>query len=298
MKFLKFGSSSNKSRLVASKETLLTLLNQIITADPYGSRVTTVELYVRNYSVSLKFDSAMNTWESVFAKKGEAVIFMTFQSECELYADLTLNEYGVLSNNASLPKTGNKIKKDQSTLVSNANRSNEVPGKRRYGGSKKDICVMFDYDATTNQVRWDIRSDNIAEIMKSEGYEKAQTVSGPFPLIFICNYLNTARYKVYAPGEEHEEGDTKRTGEHCRGIYDERDFALHLMIYLDHIVSSQKGIQEKIEERDLLYKPKFRSQINLLSLERERILINDGSFRKDEVNIVRVLYPLMQLSIQ
>ena len=168
-------------------------------------------------------------------------------------------------------------------LIRNLPPLSQIPGKKRYGGSDRDVGIVFYYDGSIGSIRWRIRTDNVPEFMKSEGYEKAQTFTGPFPLLHITNYLNIAQYKVY----NQTEANVDAIREMSRGMYNERDFILHIVIYLEHMMSIKED--EHDNHSRLGYKPSMNSEISLLSMEKSRILVDDESFDGDEVKVYRVL---------
>ena len=147
----------------------------------------------------------------------------------------------------------------------------------------KEVYV-FHYDCQSSSVSWRISPIDCEETLKKEGFEKAQTVSGPFPLRYILDFLSVSQFKLYSsppPAKQSNES-----------IFAERDFAIQLMQYLEHLETTRHSVdRSNSPTRDAFrFQSRMQSNISLLSCESDQI-VHGNPNPAVSPRIHRVFYP-------
>ena len=127
------------------------------------------------------------------------------------------------------------------------------------------LMYVFHYDASSSSIVWEKGTSQTTDILKSRGFERAQTVFGPFPVRYILDYLNLSQFKVFA-------SPTRNDAVHV-SIFTERDFSIQLMEFLEHLQTTRhSGDRSNTPSRDVFrYQIQMQSSISLLSVESEQI---------------------------
>ena len=202
------------------KRSLLDHLKSIVASDASRIGITSVELYIRNSSLNLKYSPESDVWESRFPKQFETRIVLRLMG-------------GFSDDQVSLD-------------------------------SVKEVYLFY-YDCESSSINWRISSIDCEETLNKEGFEKAQSVSGPFPLRYILDYLALSQFKLYSSPVP-----SKRSSE---SIFSERDFAIQLMQYLEHLETTRHSSERSNSPvRDAFRFPiKMQTSISLLSEELDQI---------------------------
>lgn len=125
---------------------------------------------------------------------------------------------------------------------------------------------MFYYDLKESSVVWDVASSDYNEVFRQSGLEKAERMDGPFPVRYILDYLNLSQFKIYSGGSS--------APQMSDSIFSERDFAIQLMQYLEHLEKTRHSDDRPSSPtRDAFrFQIRMQSSISLLSTETEQIV--------------------------
>jgi hypothetical protein len=208
-------------------------LKDIISSDPKSARVVEVDLYMKNYTVSLNFTPETDSWESCFTKHFDSYIRMRFLADAVIVTDVA----GVLRVQPVAP----------SALT------------EEHGTS---ITILTKIDNA--EIKWEHRTDDGIDVLLSTGYEKAETVTGPFPLQYILNYIEIAKYKIYAtPKSVHASPN--------ESILAERDYAVQLIQFLQHMAVTKHAGGNVSNPTNSGYKPRMHHTTTLLRTEADKV---------------------------
>lgn len=95
-------------------------------------------------------------------------------------------------------------------------------------------------------------------------FEKALILAGPFPLLFICNYLNLVQYREFSPTPVTD----PRATTIVQNTYSPRDFAIGLVQYLEY---TGRGLAKNDTARTYGYVVVINSEIKLLKCEMTQV---------------------------
>jgi hypothetical protein len=212
---------ASKANEIESKLSLSELLQRLVTVSAAGTGITSVELYINNPTLELKYSPESDVWESKFPKHFDTRIVLSLSSDLSRGDTLT------------------------SLVVS---------------------TYIFYYNIKESNVAWEVASSGYKETLHGSGFEKAQTILGPFPVRYILDYLSLSQFKVYSGASS--------TAHVSDSIFSDRDFAIQLMQYLEHLMTTRHSDERPSSPtRDaFLYQIRIESSISLLSRETEEIL--------------------------
>jgi len=131
-------------------------------------------------------------------------------------------------------------------------------------GAVQEVYIIH-YDGGSSSISWRISSRDGEESLKGEGFEKAQEILGPFPVRYILDYLSLSQFKMYSSAQS-----PSKTSE---SIFAERDFAIQLMQYLEHLETTRHSTERSNSPtRDAFrFQVSMQTNITLLSAESDQI---------------------------
>jgi len=238
-------SSRRQKQEVVEQLTLSQILKDFISSDPKMARVMEVDLFMKDYIVSLNFIPETNTWESSFTKHFDAYIRIRMCVNALIAPD----NKGIFRVQPFVPSA--------------------------FSGDEHEVSITILLKIENSKISWEHRSDDGIDILKTKGYERAISISGPFPVQYILNYVDIAKYKLYS----HHTGDGS-TGPN-ESILAERDFSVQMIQYMEHLSVTRHNAEiPPVTTGGLGYKPRMHVSTSLLRAESEKIETSPGEVNK------------------
>jgi hypothetical protein len=208
------------------------ILKGIISSDLKMSRVMELDLYMKDYTLSLSFIPETDSWESSFTKHFNSYIRIRIHANALLAADNS----GVIRVQSF------------------------VPSASTGGDESSSITILTKFEA--GKIVWAHRQDDGIDYLHANGYEKAESISGPFPLQYILNYADIAKYKLYtSPKSTHASPN--------ESILAERDYAVQLIQYLQHTAATRHASENLYDASNSGYGFKSRIHHSLIMIRAE-----------------------------
>jgi hypothetical protein len=238
---------------------LTNALREIIASGGDAAIVSEVKLFIRNYTLSLDYSHSSNTWNSRLSASCDAILVICFRANCTVSPDLRISSLA-----SQKPKSGKRESAEPCT-------ANPFEILVTYDGDHmKSSWALFPTDGPKQ----------LYDTLSSQGFEKAETIVGPFPLDFVLEYFLQAERKVFASNLA---GFAAFSDVKC--LYDERDFSTGLLEYLHHLADMSKIIHR---DRRFTYQTSLKSVVPILNQEKQSIIPNNEDFSVDRVNIKRI----------
>ena len=246
-----------------TSQPLLKVLKELAFRDAKAAIVESVELFLFQPSTTLTFQPASESWESHLDRTGNARLVIRTNSPSGLKVNAKTGEISLIDGTGAPTLSKRMSIKPNVGTVPLADKVRELK------------WFVVEHVAGVTQWTFLETSDELMNIMQSS-FEKALTIEGPFPLPFVCNYLNLAQYKSYeAPALVESQATLRNT-------FRPRDFAIGCVNYLESLA---KGLNQNLTaDRDSIYgyNVSISSRLSLLKCEQSDTVIQHNEHLNHE----------------
>jgi hypothetical protein len=255
---------------------IASVLSSVLEIDAGETKLLEVRLFLKDYTLKLDFNQETDTWISTLVSHCNARIVITLETKCTFSRSSSTGRFSIHA--AKLAASSAKVlTRGSSSGVQSSEHESAIDGLNGKVG------LSMWYDTLSEHAVWSAMSaegSNVADLMQSDGYEVAETVSGRFPLAFVIEYLRVAKFKVFSETPLNASADFARQ----KGVYSARHFCTSMMEYLLFVSKSWK---DRVNEQSLDYRIEMNHRVNLLEKERSAIFRRADSINEQNIRIRR-----------